>query len=900
MVLKKKCHVFGCPTNKQKDKENITYHMAPNFQRHPELIPRWKQVIEIQEDVKIHNICSIHFQKSDYTKTGKRLNQKAFPSLFLKTENEVQMQNQTSEKSSSEERIEHNYDLVTHEDIDNSSCLLKQDSEMGEQDLVQKEVCISEFDQWTPQMRTIRNLPLTRAMQRIVPSNRYQAAIKKSAQERSIWLADIQEALRNRSLSPQVRKCLENEQDNIMIHFKNHMRVQVFKKYNIFFEDEIFNKPEFWHVWTYDIQELLRDLKKAQSEYEIKLAELTFMHNLSVKDISEQEEAEILKHFENDSEERTLQHKNQLQKNDSEDCPQSEDEVIFLEERSTKQKSKSFCEDKEQKPVCIVALGYQPNIIQANSETASTFENKEIDIEEFSQPFEGGSPKEKKQPLCKENDQKQESIEETVELGNSLNQTNIIQVNSAEHAPSLKPAQVTILDNPKTMSFVPVSKKKIQARKKIQTRAQVKVHPSNTKIKLKELTIKLWRLKHDDIYGKFKSKKQTAKAAEPTAGPSPKSIDVDIIKDLKVKNKNLALRIKALEKERQKNIEVCKKEKMKERKERRRLAGLLEKTMDINACLFKSYLQKFKKNAYYTNLGAYLTEDLMKSDLQEKLGSDTKFVHLLYAGDEVPKACEPQNKIHLSENYPTVLFKMALSPSNDLYYVVIGIKIPNVLSIQERDKMRMTAVKEIIPFVPERAQTGDFHARPSTDHLECPLGCNGTNISFESKERGFCVTIFCTTSGGHAHNCKYWNSKKCKYDILKEGGNVTKFKWFTDKIADLGAEKIKLVNPFTYKKMHMTEDKSDCRYGKKSRIFAGLTISADYTSHIHSDSNDAIEGVSSIFSLQKDVNQPSLHWLSNYKLPSSEKPGVGFDLGDNSIYLSCPRYEKHGSTRIKK
>ena len=316
----------------------------------------------------------------------------------------------------------------------------------------------------------------------------------------------------------------------------------------------------------------------------------------------------------------------------------------------------------------------------------------------------------------------------------------------------------------------------------------------------------------------------------------------------------------------------------------------------INSMTMESHLRQFKKNLHYENLGDFDEMEDMTSHFHNHIGEDTNFTELMYAGDVVPEACEPPNKINLSTTSPTVLFKRALTPKNFQYFVVIGILITNVLSDKEKPQV-VNVLKKQLPYL-EKDVSGTWCSRGKKD---CLNGCNcngGSKVRYSDLYRTLSVSFGCFASGG-AWKCRLFRSEKSPFEV-REGGNSQELEALVDKMADVAAKYVKAVRRKTYEKMTLSREYTHCRRGIVSRIFSGVTISADYAVHPHVDSQDAADGVTAIISFQKPGPKPCMHWLPNYFLPGQTQPGIGFSLGDNTVYLSCARYEKHASTRVSR
>ena len=166
---------------------------------------------------------------------------------------------------------------------------------------------------------------------------------------------------------------------------------------------------------------------------------------------------------------------------------------------------------------------------------------------------------------------------------------------------------------------------------------------------------------------------------------------------------------------------------------------------------------------------------------------------------------------------------------------------------------------------------------------------------------GYTTTFGCTKSKLFGEICKYVKrpvGEGRQRFALYGKKDVPKFKFFFIALAQLASKNMSKIAPTAFSNMtkHI-QPANKCRLGQS--LFSGGTVLADGMVHGHFDPLDFCLGASSIYSFSKPSHKPQLHVLNQYSLVAGGPPGIGFDLGSNSLLTEVSSIERHATTPLE-
>jgi len=214
----------------------------------------------------------------------------------------------------------------------------------------------------------------------------------------------------------------------------------------------------------------------------------------------------------------------------------------------------------------------------------------------------------------------------------------------------------------------------------------------------------------------------------------------------------------------------------------------------------------------------------------------------------------------------------------------------------------------------------EFVPRGSTDEADLLCNCNPLSKRKVKEAKSNNQRIKDITdkfTGTKTFGCsKQLYGPVCKFSYIPKGQNCRKkfnlkskphgkdsddpvMANLSHQLADIAGKRMQELAPDAFHNMlKHAEDAKDCQLGPETRVFGGVTLVSDYVAHPHKDAADFPLGVIALFSFRNFsiTAQGQMHILVNYSLTLGGKPGVAFDLGNNSLFFEAAMHETHASS----
>ena len=339
-------------------------------------------------------------------------------------------------------------------------------------------------------------------------------------------------------------------------------------------------------------------------------------------------------------------------------------------------------------------------------------------------------------------------------------------------------------------------------------------------------------------------------------------------------------------------------------------------------CNCRSPCVKKKSNKPPSNYNHLGSGDSVKSiqKLFHRLSGiplDNIGVHELFWTRAVhPDPCNPYSQVLVpNENEILTIFCTKQNCRRDPLRV-IGIWKRDILNPVFLEDCFQKLFHSIVPSV-------EFVTRGKTDEAKLGCQCNPVtkkkieeakknNIKRKNITNKFTGTkTFGCTKHKFANVCKFSSipktencRKKFNNKSLPHGtdSNHPVLADLLPRLADIAGNCLKELAPDSFYNMFKhAQNAKDCQLGPETQIFGGVTLVSDYVAHPHKDASDFPLGVIALFSFRNfSIPQSQLHILVNYSLKLGGHPGVGFDLGNNSLFFEAAMHETHSSSSFER